>query len=63
MSFGRFIFECSLENIVIAGKAVTWLQGRPDSKEVMISQGEGDDVVMMFAKRLKKSIRVQQVKP
>jgi len=60
---GRFIFECETENLIVAGKAVKWLQARPESKEVLISQGEGDDTVMMFAKRLKKSIRVQQVKP
>lgn len=60
---GKFIFICDLENVIVAGKAVKWLQARPDDKEVMISQGEGDDTVMMFAKRLKRSIRVQQVKP
>lgn len=60
---GRFIFECETENLIAAGKAVKWLQERPDSKEVMITQAEGDEGVMMFAKRLKKSIRVQQVKP
>jgi hypothetical protein len=60
---GRFIFECDTENLIVAGKAVKWLQERPDSKDVMISQGEGDNTVMMFAKRLKRSIRVQQVKP
>jgi hypothetical protein len=60
---GKFIFICDLENVIVAGKAVKWLHERPDSKEVMISQGEGDAAVMMFAKRLKRSIRVQQVKP
>ena len=60
---GRFIFECETENLIVAGKAVKWLQARPESKNVMISQGEGDSEIIMFAKRLKKSIRVQQVKP
>jgi uncharacterized Rossmann fold enzyme len=60
---GKFIFICDLENVIVAGKAVKWLHERPDSKEVMISQGDGDATVMMFAKRLKRSIRVQQVKP
>jgi hypothetical protein len=60
---GRFIFECETENLNVAGKAVQWLQEFPDSNEVVISQGEGDATVWMFAKRLKKSIRVQQVRP
>lgn len=60
---GRFIFECETENLIVAGKAIKLLQARPESKHVMLSQGEGDSEIIMFAKRLKKSIRVQQVKP
>ena len=60
---GRFILHCDTENIIVAGKAVKWLQSRPESKDVMISQGEGENEIIMFAKRLKSSIVVRQVKP
>lgn len=60
---GRFIFLCEPENFIVAGKAIKLLQNRPASKDVWISQGEGDNEVSMYAKRLKGSIRVQQVKP
>jgi len=60
---GRFIFECDPDNLIVANKAARALLNRPGERDVMIMQGDGDDEVMMFAKRLKKSIRVQQVKP
>jgi hypothetical protein len=59
---GRFIFVCDPQNFIVAGKAVKALQER-GSKDIMIAQGEGVAEVKMYARRLKKSIRVQQVKP
>lgn len=63
MSFGRFIIECDIENFAIAGMAAEYMMKHPESKEVMTSYGKDSDKVSMFSKRLKKSIRIQQVKP
>ena len=60
---GRFIFLCDLDNIIVAGKAVKALVNHPESKDIVISQGEGDSEIRMYAKRLKKSFSVRQIKP
>lgn len=62
---GRFIIECDPEHFDVAKDAILYLQGNREHNEVMTS---GEDVsgtisVAMHAKRLKKSIRVRQVKP
>ena len=63
MAFGKFIFECEFDNIIVAGKAVKALEKYPDCKDIVISQGEGDDEIRMYARRLKRSISVKQVSP
>lgn len=61
--FGKFIFHCDLDNIILAKKAVQALEKYPDSKDILISAGEGRDEVQMYARRAKRSISVKQVKP
>jgi len=63
MSVGKFIFICDTENFLAAGRAAEALESHPDSKEMMSAFGDGPGQIIMFAKRLKRSIRVQQVKP
>jgi hypothetical protein len=62
---GHFIFLCDTEYFEVACDAAKYLLENPGQKDVATSQSDGDggNLVMMFAKRLKKSIRVQQVKP
>lgn len=60
---GRFILECDPEHFDIAKQAVEFLQQNPEQTDVLsTSHGQRKDV-QMFATRLKKSIRVRQVKP
>jgi len=61
--FGKFIFECDLDNVIVAGKAVRALAKHPDSKDIIISQGDGDSEIRMYARRLKRSVSVKQIKP
>lgn len=61
--FGKFIFQCDLDNIILAKKAVQALARHPDSKDIIISAGEGGDEVAMYARRLKRSVSVKQIKP
>ncbi|RZN19503.1 hypothetical protein [Bradyrhizobium sp. Leo121] len=60
---GRFIIECDpdyFEDAVHAARELFY----SDNREGLITAKYGDrKEVHMFAKRLKKSIRVQQVKP
>lgn len=62
---GRFIILCDPEHFDAARDAVVALQEHPNEREIMISvvYGPKDFEVRMFAKRLKKSISVRQVKP
>lgn len=59
---GRFIFICDHENLICANRAAVSLLKQPAERELMVAYGDNQKV-WMFAKRLKKSIRVQQVKP
>lgn len=62
--FGKFIFECDEDNIVLAMRAAKNLINRPSERECLVSFGETSRVeVEMFARRLKRSISVKQVKP
>lgn len=61
---GRFIFLCDTEHFDVAYDAARYLLENPEHKEVATtSKTDGNPDVMMFAKRLKKSISVRQVKP
>lgn len=62
---GRFILLCDTEHFDCAKEAVQFLLENPEHKETMYSQTDGNGTisVMMFAKRLKKSISVRQVRP
>lgn len=62
--FGKFIFECDEDNIVLAMRAAKNLINRPGERECLILFGEtARTEVEMFARRLKRSISVKQVKP
>lgn len=62
---GRFIFLCDTEHFDVACDAAIYLLENPEHKDAVTSQtdGNGNSRVAMFAKRLKKSISVRQVKP
>lgn len=60
---GRFIFLCDTEYFDVACDAAKYLLENPEHKDVATTQTGGAQDVMMFAKRLKKSISVRQVKP
>lgn len=61
---GRFIIECDPEHFDVARDAAQYLLDNPEHKDVATSSLEGGEVkVMMFAKRLKKSIRIRQTRP
>lgn len=62
---GRFILECDLEYLEEAQDAIIALQENPNERMIMTSTVYGDDgiEVHMSAVRLKRSIRVRQVKP
>lgn len=62
---GRFIFECDTEHFDVACDAAKCLLDMPSEKSVAtsVTDGDGNNAVMMFATRLKKSIRVRQVRP
>lgn len=56
---GRFIIECDTKHLEVARQAIEYLQEHPETSDVL-STGQS---ATMFATRLKKSIRVRQVKP
>lgn len=61
---GRFIFLCDTEHFDVACEAAKFLLESPaDNQTIVTSKTDGNPEVWMFAKRLVKSIRVQQVKP
>lgn len=62
MAFGKFIFRCDEENIVLAGRAAQHLLRDPSKKDVWMAYGDNCEVEM-YAERLKRSISVKQVKP
>lgn len=59
MSFGKFIFECDEENIVLAGKAAKHLLRDPSKSDCWMAYGD-DEQIEMYARRLKRSISVKQ---
>jgi len=60
---GRFIIECDPAHLDIAKQAIEYLQQHPETDDVMSTSVGMKKDVHMFATRLKKSIRVRQVKP
>ena len=62
---GRFIFLCDTELFDVACESAKYLLENPEHKDVFTTQtdGDGKSGVTMFAKRLKKSISVRQVRP
>lgn len=62
MMFGKFIFRCDEENIVLAGRAAKHLMLNPSKSDCWMSYGENGEIEM-YAERLKRSISVKQVKP
>lgn len=62
---GRFIFLCDPEHFALACDAAEYLLENPEHKDAVTSQtdGTGKPLAAMFAKRLKKSISVRQVRP
>jgi len=61
---GRFIIECDPEHFDVAKDALVFLQEHPEDRQVMTtSKIDGNPEVHMYAMRLKKSIRVRQVRP
>lgn len=61
---GRFIFLCDTEHFDVACDAAQYLIEHPEDNKVMTtSKVDGNPEVWMSGKRLKKSIRVQQVRP
>lgn len=62
---GRFIIECDPEHFDVAKDAIVFLQENPGDRQVMTTAvyGDNDMEVHMYAMRLKKSIRVRQVRP
>ena len=63
MAFGKFIFECDEDNIIHAMRAAKNLISRAGERECFVCFGEQRVEVEMFARRLKRSISVKQVKP
>lgn len=57
---GRFIIECDPQHLEVAKQAIVYLQNHAETDDVLST---GDSGAQMFATRLKKSIRVLQVKP
>lgn len=62
MAFGKFIFECDEDNIVLAMRAAKKLSQDETNKECLVAFGE-DGEIQMFGRKLKRSISVKQVKP
>lgn len=62
---GRFIFLCDTDHFDVACDAAKYLLDNPEHKDVAATQtdGDGGNGVTMFAKRLKGSISVRQVRP
>lgn len=58
---GRFIIECDPQYFEDARSAIAYLHDNPEHQDVVTSRT--DMTVSMHAKRLKKSIRVRQVRP
>jgi hypothetical protein len=62
MAFGKFIFRCDEENIVLAGRCAQHLLRNKDKKDCWMAYGD-DEAIQMYGERLKRSISVKQVKP
>jgi len=62
MAFGKFIFRCDEENIVLAGRAAQHLLRNPSKRDCWMAYGD-DEAIQMYAERLKRSISVKQVRP
>jgi hypothetical protein len=60
---GRFIFLCDTEHFDVAFDAAKYLLENPEHKDAVTSHRSGVRDVAMYAKRLKKSISVRQVRP
>ena len=63
---GRFILLCDTEHFDVARDAAVYLMEHPEHSSVVTSQTDGNGgpaKVSMFAKRLKKSITVRQIRP
>ena len=60
---GRFIIECDPEHFDVAKDAIVFLQENPTDQYILTIYGDNDMQVHMSATRLKKSIRVKQVRP
>lgn len=58
---GRFIIECDPEHLDVAKQAIVFLQENPEQPNVFSKAPHKD--VQVVAVRLKKSIRVRQVRP
>ncbi len=66
MSFVRCILHCDDENLILASRAVQYMLQKPEKRDALLIYGVDENAenrIEMYAKRLKKSIRVQQVKP
>jgi hypothetical protein len=60
---GRFIIECDPEHLDVAKRAIVFLQVHTEQNEVLSTSHGMDKDVQMFAKRMKRSISVRQVRP
>lgn len=60
MSVVRCILVCDEDNPVMASRAVQFMLKNPERRDAFLAYGSD---VEMYSKRLKRSIRVQQVKP
>lgn len=61
--FGKFIFECNTDYFDDAVFAAKELIGSSERSALFTSKCDGHPEVHMFARRLKRSISVKQVKP
>lgn len=59
----KFIFHCDPLFLRFAEEAARDLLNRPQEKSLYVFGSMGDVAISMFADRLKRSIRVRQVKP
>lgn len=60
---GRFIIECDTKHLEVARQAIEYLQEHPETRWLSFDVLSTGQSATMFATRLKKSIRVRQVKP
>lgn len=60
MSVVRAILLCDDEHLILASRAVQFMVKNPERRDAYLAYG---DKIEMYAKRLKASITVRQVKP